>query len=106
MPADRNHNEWFRPVSLGGRKSCPCCGEKLGRNESIWSWGNYVRVKWVTVKHFCKKCFREAVSDPLLEHAGDCGCSITLVMYHCEQPKWLRLKKRRACPVKTPAVAS
>jgi hypothetical protein len=95
MPAQRNHNEWFRPVSCGGRKSCPGCHAKLGKNESIWSWGNYVRAKWNTVTHFCKECFETRVAEGLLEHAGECGCTITLVMYHAVQPKWLRLKKRR-----------
>lgn len=105
-PKQRNHNEWFRPVSCGGRKSCPKCQAKLGKNESIWSWGNYINAKWHTITYFCKECFQTRVADHLLEHAGECGCSITLVMYHADQPRWLRLKKRRACPVKMPLVAA
>ena len=87
----RNHNEYFRTVSLGNRKSCPTCGEKLQNGESIWSWGEYVRAKWRTVKHFCKACFEEEVRGLLIDHAGDCGCNITLVVREIETPEWLKL---------------
>jgi hypothetical protein len=100
MAAQRNHNEWFRSVSCGGRKSCPSCGEKLDRNEKIWSWGQYVCAKWRTIKHFCKKCSPEII-DHLMEHTAECGCTVTLVSREIGGlPKWLRLKRRRACAVK------
>lgn len=102
MPADRVHNEWFRPVSCGGRKSCPTCKASLGRNESIWSWGNYIRAKWRTIGHFCRECYREEVCDKLLGHTDDCGCSVTLVGYQCVLPKWLRLiRRRQVCQLAT-----
>lgn len=98
MANQRNHNEWFRTVSLGGRKSCPTCREKLEPGESIWTWGEYVCAKWRNVKHFCKLCFSEQVQKPLLAHAGDCGCSITLQIKDWERPAWLTLETP-SCPV-------
>lgn len=99
-PKVRSHNEWFRPVSCGNRKSCPRCSAKL-LGESIWSWGEYAIGKWRTVKHFCQRCFAEAVLKPLLGHAGDCGCTIELVGYHCSLPAWLSLGAAH-CPVPAP----
>ena len=90
----RNHNEWFRQVSLGNRKSCPCCKAKLAENESIWSWGEYVSGKWRTVKYFCRNCFEAEVASLLVSHADDCGCLITLVGYHCTLPDWLGLDSK------------
>ena len=87
----RNHNEWFRTVLLGNRKSCPNCGEKLN-GESIWSWGEYLYGKWRTVKYFCKHCFPEQVQKPLQEHAGPCGCQITLCGRGDVLPDWLKLE--------------
>lgn len=88
----RNHNEWFRTVGLGGRKSCPCCDTKLEAGEQIWSWGEYVRGKWQTVKHFCKSCFQAEVADKLRDHQAECDCNITLVAKGCRLPEWLTLK--------------
>jgi len=95
----RQHNEWFRTVSMGNRKSCPCCHEKLEPGESIWSWGEYVCAKWRTVKHFCKNCFVKEVQTPLAAHAGPCGCTINLVGYRSSLPAWLTLKTDTACEV-------
>ena len=96
----RSHNEHFRQVSLGNRKSCPTCRCKLAENESVWSWGEYVRAKWHTVKHFCRECFEEEVRVPLLGHAGDCGCNIVLCGYHGKLPEWLTLtKNEEVCKV-------
>jgi hypothetical protein len=90
MAAKRVHNEWFRPVSLGGRKSCPSCHCKLAPSESIWSHGEYLRAKWRTVSHFCKNCFEENVRSPLASHARDCGCSIEFrVQGYGTHPDWL-----------------
>lgn len=99
MPQQRNHNEWFRIVGMGGRKSCPCCREKLEAGESIWSWGEYRYAKWRTVKYFCKRCFVTEVQKPLLDHAGDCGCSISLISKSGKLPAWLTL----VCPIKDAA---
>jgi len=98
MAKTRQHNEYFRTVSLGGRKSCPCCKAKLENNESIWSWGNYVRAKWVTVTHFCNNCFESNVQKPLTSHTDDCGCTVNLVGYSGRLPNWLHLN----CPVPVP----
>lgn len=93
----RNHNEWFRSVSLGGRKNCPSCKEKLEQGEKIWSWGEYVFAKWRTVKHFCKKCYSEQVQTPLINHTDECGCTVNLIGYGGETlPEWLNL----TCPIK------
>jgi hypothetical protein len=96
----RLHNEYFRTVSLGGRKSCPNCRTKLEHGESIWSWGNYIIGKWCTVKYFCWACATEEVLVPLIEHRIDCGCDIALVGYQGEElPKWLRLQKTEQCSI-------
>jgi hypothetical protein len=91
MAKQRQHNEYFRTVSLGGRKSCPSCYKKLLPNESIWSWGQYVRAKWNTVKYFCRECFDPIRAD-LNEHTGGCGCVVNLIGYRGEKlPLWLTL---------------
>ena len=80
----RRHNEYFRTVSLGGRKSCPNCGEKLDAGEKIWSWGEYVRGKWRTVRHLCKKCWKPT-ERALFSHKMQCGCEFNLVGYQGEK---------------------
>jgi hypothetical protein len=91
----RTHNEWFRTISLGNRKSCPTCGHKLDESESIWSWGEYVHGKWNTIKHFCKYCFVEQVRDSLEIHKDHCGCTIELVGQGVKLPFWLRMPDRQ-----------
>ena len=87
----RTHNEYFRTVGLGGRKSCPTCKEKLLPGESIWSWGEYHNAKWYTVRRFCKCCFPDVQRD-LDVHRNECGCDFNLVMYGGEQqPNWMEL---------------
>lgn len=81
----RNHNEWFRPIDRP--KHCPHCGA----HAQVWTWGEYVRAKWRNVDHFCQHCFAR-IREQLNAHAGPCGCTITLVGYHCELPAWLTLK--------------
>lgn len=88
----RVHNEWFRPVTLGNRKSCPTCNAKLPPGESIWSWGEYHVGKWRTVKHFCVNCYLGEVQRPMLMHRIDCGCEFAIKMYHSVQPHWLRFE--------------
>lgn len=90
---NRLHNEWFRTVSLGGRKSCPCCRTKLESGEEIWSWGEYIIGKWRTVKHFCKSCFQQEVAEPLIRHKDDCGCRIELVVRGIK-PEWMSLTNK------------
>lgn len=90
MPKNRVHNEWFRTVSLGNRKSCPTCHAKLPVGESIWSWGNYINAKWRTITHFCRGCFHDRVVTPLKEHTDDCGCSVEYVGYRDPLPTWLK----------------
>lgn len=96
MARKRNHNEYFRIVSLGGRKSCPTCKSKLADGQRIWSWGNYIYGRWHTVKHFCRECFEEQVREPLIDHADDCGCSITIICRDY-QPSWLTLEPSEVC---------
>ena len=88
----RTHNEWFRPVFLSGRKSCPTCHCKLRDLESIWSWGEYRYAKWRTVKHFCCQCFRREVLAPLMAHTDDCGCKIEFCGQGCSLPVWLKFE--------------
>ena len=97
-PKVREHNEYFRTVSLGKRKTCPSCKAKLALGESIWSWGEYVRAKWRTVDYFCKECFNSAVRSRLLNHAKDCGCKVNLVGYGgTKLPPWLTLVEPPRC---------
>ena len=91
MPTRRKHNEWFRTVSLGNRKSCPTCKAKLGQGESIWSWGEYVNAKWRTVTHFCSQCFEKEVKEKLCAHRGSCGCDIELQTRWEIRPDWLTI---------------
>jgi hypothetical protein len=91
----RQHNEWFRPVSLGNRKTCPTCKAKLATIQGIgnvWSWGEYHNAKWRTVAYFCRQCFASEVAARLASHTGDCGCTINLVGKGCELPNWLTLR--------------
>ena len=96
MAKPRAHNEWFTTVSLGNRKSCPCCKAKLEPGESIWSWGEYLRAKWHTVKHFCKNCYKEEVLAPLMKHTDGCGCTVNICMKSATRPGWLKLEEKPA----------
>lgn len=98
MPKNRVHNEWFRPVSCGGRKSCPNCKAKLAPGESIWSWGNYVIAKWRTIMHFCKDCFPNDVAKKLTDHTDECGCSVQFITKGAPRPEWLTVEKP-ACKI-------
>lgn len=90
------HNEYFRTVLLGNRKSCPTCKLKLHSGEKIWSWGEYQRGKWYTVEHFCSQCFYE-VKARLLYHSNQCRCSYNLQGYSGEKlPVWLTLEGKGA----------
>lgn len=91
MKRQRTHNEYFRSVQAGGRKSCPSCKAKLSFGELIWSWGEYVVGKWRTVTHFCHGCWPEHQAK-LTAHRAECGCNFVLVGYQGEQlPTWLTL---------------
>lgn len=87
----RQHNEWFRQISLSNRKSCPTCRQKLTSGESLWSWGEYVHGKWRTVKHFCYKCFHDEVATLLVSHTTGCGCEVNLICREVSKPEWMRL---------------
>lgn len=88
----RVHNEWFRQVDRGGRKSCPSCRAKLEPGEKIWSWGEYLRAKWHSVKDVCKNCWPE-VRKRLLAHEKDCpeNCTIELCGRGDQLPHWMTL---------------
>lgn len=93
-PRETIHREWFRTISMGGRKSCPRCKTKLETGESIWQWGNYINVKWHNVLSvgFCKACYQETVAKPMIEHAGPCGCTFEYVGYQgVKLPPWMVL---------------
>ena len=92
MSKPKVHNEYFRTVVLGGRKSCPYCKAKLEQGVSIWSWGEYVRAKWYTVRYLCKACYPSA-KELLLSHSkGVCQCTIVLHGYRSQLPAWLSLE--------------
>jgi hypothetical protein len=86
------HNEYFRTVSLGGRKSCPHCHSQLARGEQVWSWGEYQRGKWHTVQHLCRACW-PTVQEQLRHHAFQCRCAFVLVGSHTALPDWLCLEE-------------
>jgi hypothetical protein len=88
----RTHNEYFRQVSLGNRKTCPCCKQRLN-GKPIWSWGNYINAKWHTVQHFCERCYPE-VRERLQLHQAECGCDFQFIGYQgVKLPSWLTLRK-------------
>ena len=91
----REHNEYFRTVSLSKRKSCQNCGEKLPPNEQIWSWGEYQNGKWYTVQYFCINCWDKGYHNPkerLIEHRRPCGCIFNLKGKSGRNlPHWLTL---------------
>lgn len=95
MAKQRVHNEHFRVVLLGGRKSCPMCKQKLEEGEHIWSWGEYHIARWNTVRYLCKNCWSD-VAEHLSRHTDECGCSVVLVIHSNQRPEWLRLEK--TCP--------
>lgn len=88
----RSHNEWFRPVERGGRKSCSHCKCKLAKGEWIWSWGEYIRARFNNIRDVCKECWPE-VRDRLLGHTADCGCTVTLMCCGAPQPDWMTLEE-------------
>jgi hypothetical protein len=71
----RHHNEFFRSIALGNRKSCPTCHVRLD-GYPILSWGEYQHARWYTVSHFCRACIKPSVLDRLASHAGPCGCIV------------------------------
>lgn len=83
----KTKNAWFRPVLMGGRKSCPTCKAKLD-GESIWTLGEYIRVRWHTVEYFCRQCFPNVrVGIESAERRN--GCTYEYVGQHCTLPDWL-----------------
>lgn len=89
----RKHNEWFKTISLGNRKSCPTCGTKLDPGESIWTWGEYVRAKFRKITHFCKHCYQREVVTRLDTHAEHCGCEFEFQSQSGPLPEWLTYEK-------------
>jgi hypothetical protein len=87
----RIHNEYFSDVSLGGRKSCPNCYEKLN-GSPILGWYEYHRIQLRLIMHFCQRCYPD-VQRRLLEHSGPCGCTFVLNWKGSwnGQPAWLTL---------------
>lgn len=89
MPKLRQHNQYFRTVTA---RTCNC-GAQYKEGGHVWSWGEYVRAKWYTVKWFCEKCFHYEVKDLLTGHTDTCGCKVNLVGYQGQQlPEWLTLE--------------
>lgn len=88
----RQHNEYFMPLA---KNKCPTCKDGgIRKPVEVWAWGEYQYGKWRTVKHFCSHCFASEVVEPLLGHAGDCGCVINLVARSgYSLPSWLVLKE-------------
>lgn len=59
-------NMYVRTVSLGGRKSCPCCKAKLD-GRPIYNFGEYIRVRWNTIESCCEKCY-DGTMGPILRN--------------------------------------
>lgn len=89
MAKKKNHNEWFRAVSRGNRKSCSNCSSRLDAGETIFSWGEYRNVKFRHIEDVCRACW-PALAGRLAAHAGDCGCTITLQV-NSPRPPWMVL---------------
>ncbi len=90
MAKTREHNEWFKAVELGGRKSCPECHAKLEPREWIWSWGEYVRMRFTRIRYCCKACFPTVVAD-IRRHTDSCGCTVNLIARIAPRPEWMTL---------------
>lgn len=63
-------NQWFRPVSLNDRKTCPTCKAKVRPNE-IHSWVVYRNAKARLVDYFCRSCYKEIVCEPATPEWGE-----------------------------------
>ncbi len=98
MPKQRNHNEWFRHVLLGGRKSCPHCRQRLPEGEMIWSWGEYVNARFRLIRHLCVACWPRTAK-ALKAHTGDCGCTVALCSASGSGPlpDWMTLNVPEEC---------
>lgn len=87
MARQRIHNEYFRSL----KKTTCDCGEK---KTQVYSWGEYVRVCWRSVAHFCVKCFATRVLNRLITHKGECGCGFELVWKGSgKKPEWLKVEE-------------
>ena len=88
-------NLWFRPVSLGGRKSCPTCYAKVRPNEELHSWVEYVNGKARLVDHFCRSCFGRIVLHKVMYDYGYATYPLTWegreLVWH-GLPVWAKVK--------------
>jgi hypothetical protein len=92
MAKTRVHNEWFQPIA---KTTCPCGMKKT----KVFTWGEYVRVQFRTIDHFCQSCFASRVIPRLLAHAKSCGCSFELQAKSGHSiPDWIKMPD--TCKVK------
>ena len=92
---DAVHREWFQDTCYG---RCDCGSTrrtraKVGKDPTVYSWGEYVSGSWRTVQRVCEVCFQRDVIPRLRAHAAPCGCSFQLVARsgRC-LPPWITLE--------------
>jgi hypothetical protein len=84
-------NIYIRTVSLGNRKSCPTCLQKLN-GDLIYSAGEYVNAKWNNIQHFCSLCFESNLKRDCEVYRTKTGKEIEFVSYQGTKiPEWLKL---------------
>lgn len=95
MAKQREHREWFWPLS---HNKCRNCGTRWPnetyagrpvtgtyREKKVWGWYEYVRAKKRLVRDVCPKCV-DSVETMLKAHADPCGCKFVLVVDTCMSP--------------------
>ena len=93
----RNHNEWFRAVLRGGRKTCSNCRQPLPEGELIWSWGEYRNARFRSIRDCCVSCWPTVARDLRL-HTSGCGCTVTLCSAGSGKlPDWMTLELPKEC---------
>lgn len=97
MPTPRPnaiHREWFMSTAYG---VCDCGSTKrtrreVGKDLTVYSWGNYIATRWYTVRLVCECCFQTEAIPRLRSHADPCGCSFQLAPRSGHSlPPWITL---------------
>jgi hypothetical protein len=82
-------------VLRGARKSCTACKMKLEKDESIFTWFEYVYGKKRTITDFCKNCFAEKVL-PVCWNLQPQRARMLYLHNPYTCPDWLRLTPDRS----------
>ena len=98
MSKSRVVNLWYMAVSLGSRKTCPQCKEKL-HGRPIYGWYEYHNVKQYLVGYFCQKCFDSVVCQhPVIIKGRVAGVQYVHNMHYSTVPAWLVEQWEEALP--------